>query len=95
MARRNDPGHSRTGTYKYQQMRKAVLDRDDGRCVICLRGPEEGISVEVDHIRRWADDGEDTMENLQTLCVDHHKAKSKAEAQAVKSGIPEPSRVWF
>lgn len=91
--RRNDPSKSRTGRAGYQKLRKAVLDRDDHRCVICLRGTDDGVKVEVDHKVRWKDGGEDSMENMETLCVDHHKMKTKEEAS--KPQIPTPSRKWY
>lgn len=76
-------------------MREAVKERDDYRCVICHRGTDDGVDIEVDHRVRWIDNGEDTMENLETLCIDHHKEKTRAEAARDRNGPPRPSRDWF
>lgn len=47
------------------RVRRAVMDRDDYRCVIC--GSGENLSL--DHIIRYRDDGPDTIDNLRVLCM--------------------------
>ncbi len=46
-------------------VRRAVFIRDGGVCVFC--GGTERLSL--DHIYPWSLGGEDTLENLQTMCV--------------------------
>lgn len=47
-----------------KKLRKAVYERDRYRCVEC--GATDHLSL--DHIIPWSLGGEDTMENLQTMC---------------------------
>lgn len=46
------------------KLRKRVYERDHCRCVTC--GATDHLSL--DHIIPWSLGGEDTMENLQTMC---------------------------
>lgn len=46
------------------KLRKMVYERDHCRCVTC--GATDHLSL--DHIIPWSLGGEDTMENLQTMC---------------------------
>ena len=56
-------------TRRYQTLR-----RDSWRCVKCGR-----LATDVDHIT--AGDNH-SMSNLQSLCADHHREKTQAEAVA-------------
>jgi 5-methylcytosine-specific restriction protein A len=58
-------------------IRANVLARDNHRCVKCGRKANE-----VDHIINVKSGGSDAMSNLQTLCTNHHKAKTLSEAAA-------------
>ncbi len=49
---------------------KAVYDRDGGCCVRCKRWIEPGSIPH--HIIRKSQGGEDTMDNLETLCMECH-----------------------
>lgn len=51
-------------------MRYAVLSRDKFRCVGCGASPAKDGQVElhVDHIHPWSRGGQNTEENLRTLC---------------------------
>ena len=53
----------------YQQLRHQVLERDGWRCQTCgaMR------NVEVHHLRFRSQQGEDTEQNLITLCSVCHK----------------------
>jgi 5-methylcytosine-specific restriction endonuclease McrA len=46
------------------------------RCAICK---EVSSHLEVDHIRPLWDGGTDELENLQVLCYECHKEKSREE----------------
>ncbi len=48
-----------------ERIRFAVYQRDGHACVAC--GAEQPLSL--DHIWPWSLGGEDTIENLQTLCI--------------------------
>jgi len=54
----------------YQNLRQQVLERDSWRCQLC--GAMAG--VEVHHIHRRSQGGEDTKNNLITLCSGCHRA---------------------
>jgi 5-methylcytosine-specific restriction endonuclease McrA len=60
-----------------QRVHDLVLERDGYRCTNC--GATERL--EVHHIVAAEDGGPMTMENLTTLCFDHHR-----EAEAEKRG---------
>lgn len=47
------------------ELRQAVYERDGYRCVTC--GADRPLSL--DHIHPWSLGGEDTLENLQTMCI--------------------------
>jgi len=51
-------------------LRYRVLARDRFRCVICGASPAKDITVElhVDHIFPWSKGGQNTEDNLRTLC---------------------------
>lgn len=49
---------------------------------LCKHCADEGrikVGDEVDHVVSLADGGEDVWANLQTLCFDHHSAKTARE----------------
>ena len=58
--------------------RRRRLKEDGWRCDKC--GAAKGL--EVDHIKAIRDGGDDVEGNLQVLCRQCHKEKSKAEALA-------------
>lgn len=94
MVRKNNPKKSRTGTAKYQKLKKAVHERDGWICIFCGRSEEDGIQLHADHIVPWTQGGEDTMENLQTMCNICHKSKSRAESSTKRPYIPDATRDW-
>jgi 5-methylcytosine-specific restriction endonuclease McrA len=59
--------------------RRAIFLRDGGICAEC--SPEVGPHDRwcADHILPLIDGGDWTVENGQTLCEPHHKAKTAAE----------------
>lgn len=58
-------------------LRYKVLSRDRFKCVICGRSPAKDPSIElhVDHIFPWSKGGQNTEENLRTLCFDCNLGK--------------------
>ena len=50
-------------------------------CVMCEAEGRITEAKEVDHIIRLEIGGADDESNYQSLCVEHHKAKSKSEAK--------------
>ena len=76
----------RGGSRAWTAIRKRIMDRDGGRCVVC-GGPGEA----VDHRIPRAAGGEDTWSNLQTLCNPHHREKTLRELQTL-SQMPKQRR---
>ena len=58
------------------KVRFNVFKRDGYRCVICGRKAENGVTLEVDHIKPFSKGGSSDMSNLQTLCMDCNRGKS-------------------
>jgi 5-methylcytosine-specific restriction endonuclease McrA len=57
-------------------VRWRVLMRDGFRCVACGKsGHEEGVKLEVDHIRPVARGGSDAMRNLRALCLECNRGR--------------------
>lgn len=55
--------------------RKAILERDGYKCVVCGAGRESGIDLHVDHIKPKDLGGRATLSNGQTLCAKHNFRK--------------------
>jgi len=71
--------HERGYGYEWTKRRASVLLRDNYLCQPCLRQGRPTAAREVDHITPKAQDGSDDFDNLQAICTDCHKAKTKAE----------------
>lgn len=72
-----DPNHVlRDDLYDFTPQQKAeILERDGHRCVVCGRGKNEGVDLQVDHIKPKDLGGRNTIENGQTLCGQHNFIK--------------------
>ena len=57
-------------------LRYDVMQRDGFRCVLCGRGAEDGVKLEVDHILPVSKGGKTVKSNLRTLCLDCNRGKS-------------------
>lgn len=56
-------------------LRYQVLREDGFRCVLCGRGQEDGVKLEVDHILPVSKGGRTIRSNLRTLCWDCNQGK--------------------
>lgn len=76
----------------WMETRQRVALRDGLRCVTCGR-PWVASRDRTDHVvPRWQG-GSDADENLQSLCVGCHEAKTAAEAkERAASGLPPIAR---
>ena len=83
---RRGSAHSRGYGAKWRKLRDMVLRRDKYLCVPCGKYGFLTPATEVDHIVNKAQGGTDNPENLQGICTDCHKAKTKAEARHQKWG---------
>src|SRR5690606_11867738 len=59
--------------------KKEILERDGYKCVICGRGKQDGVDLQVDHIKPKDFGGEATIENGQTLCAQHNFIKKNTK----------------
>lgn len=57
------------------EQKEAIFKRDNYRCVICGRGVKDGIEICADHIKPKDKGGTNTIENGQTLCMEHNLMK--------------------
>lgn len=55
--------------------KKEIFERDNYKCVICGRGPKEGMEIQADHIKPKDKEGKAILENGQTLCSQHNFLK--------------------
>lgn len=79
----------RKGIYRYEperarshqlpdfppSVKEAIFQRDGYRCVVCNRGPKEGVEIHADHIVPIDRGGTNAVENGQTLCSEHNLLK--------------------
>ena len=56
-------------------VKAAILRRDNYRCVVCGRGKADGVELCVDHIKPKDKGGDNSIENGQTLCMEHNLIK--------------------
>jgi hypothetical protein len=72
-----DPGyeHTRELPEFTPEQKKSIFKRDGYKCVICGRGPANGVEIYADHIKPKEFGGESKIENGQTLCGQHHNLK--------------------
>ncbi|MBU3925314.1 HNH endonuclease [Patescibacteria group bacterium] len=57
------------------EQKEFILKRDDYKCVRCGRGREDGVELQVDHIKSRYEGGKAIVENGQTLCAQHNFIK--------------------
>jgi hypothetical protein len=48
----------------------SILLRDQNKCVVCRRGTEDGIELNINHITPKEAGGLDSIHNSRTLCFD-------------------------
>ena len=64
-----------------EKVRLRVLKRDNYRCKKCGRSPatHRGIFLHIDHKKPFSKDGDNSLDNLQTLCNKCNLGKSDDE----------------
>jgi hypothetical protein len=55
--------------------KQEIFKRGGYKCIICDRGPKEGMEIHVDHIKPKDRGGKATLENGQILCSQHNFLK--------------------
>ena len=58
-----------------EAQKQEIMKRDNFRCVVCGRGRENGVELQVDHIKPKDQGGKATLENGETLCAQHNFQK--------------------
>jgi len=56
-------------------IKEAIFERDNYKCVVCGRGREEGVEIHADHKIPLDKGGTNTIDNGQTLCSEHNFLK--------------------
>jgi len=57
------------------ETKRAILERDGYRCVVCGRGEADGVELVVDHIKPKDKGGTNDISNGQILCMEHNLMK--------------------
>jgi len=55
--------------------KEAIFKRDNYRCLVCGRGREDGVEICADHKIPLDLGGTNTLDNAQTLCMEHNLLK--------------------
>ncbi len=58
-----------------EAQKRAIMERDGYRCVICGRGEKDGVELQVDHIKPKDLGGTNSIDNGETLCGQHNYQK--------------------
>lgn len=56
-------------------VKEAIFKRDNYQCVVCGRGRQDGVEICADHIRPKDKGGDNSIDNGQTLCMEHNLIK--------------------
>jgi hypothetical protein len=57
------------------KIKEEIFKRDNYRCVVCGRGRQDGVEICADHKKPKDKGGSNTIENGQTLCMEHNLLK--------------------
>ena len=57
------------------KVKEVILKKDGYKCVVCGRGKKDGVELVVDHIKPKDKGGTNTVENGETLCMEHNLMK--------------------
>lgn len=83
-----------TGTRAHRNLAAKAKDRDGHRCVAPDATSPDGRcprpAAQADHVVPVHLGGPDTLDNLASLCLDHHRAKTAREAAAAKPKLNRP-----
>jgi 5-methylcytosine-specific restriction protein A len=65
----------------WRATRKRIMERDHWLCQHCARAGLVRKAHDVDHIKPQAEGGTDDDDNLEAICLPHHKVKTQQEAE--------------
>jgi HNH endonuclease len=66
-------GESRKGIG--DKLRYQIMERDNFRCVFCGQGAKDGVALQIDHIIRPENGGDNSEKNLRLLCMSCNKGR--------------------
>ena len=66
--------------WAWSRIRLTALVRDRYRCQLAIPGICTTVATEVDHIRPRAVDGDDSMDNLRSVCHRCHVSRGMDES---------------
>ena len=81
--------HERGYGTQWDKIRIQILRRDNYLCVEHQRRGQLVEAYQVDHIKPKAQEGDDSLDNLQSLCVQCHKEKTQKEARHGQKNNPQ------
>lgn len=58
-----------------REQKEEIFKRDKYQCVFCGRGPRDGVEICADHKKSKDKCGTNTIDNGQTLCMEHNLMK--------------------
>jgi hypothetical protein len=75
-------------SHEWYKLRVDILLRDNKRCVLCGRGAEDGVILNVDHIIPVSNNWEKRFDpdNLQTLCEECNQGKADRYSESWRGG---------
>ena len=79
--------HERGYGNDWVKLRAKVLKRDDYLCQPCKQANIYREAKQVDHIINKAIGGTNDLDNLQAICIDCHKAKTRQESTEARTQI--------
>jgi predicted restriction endonuclease len=71
-----------------EAQKQEIMKRDNYRCVVCGRRREEGVELQVDHIKPKDQGGKATIENGETLCAQHNYLKKNFKQTESEKRLP-------
>jgi len=57
------------------EVKEEIFKKDNYRCVVCNRGIKDGVEICADHVKPKDLGGSNTVDNGQTLCMEHNLLK--------------------
>jgi len=91
MAWHRSSRHDRGYDANWVKLRKLVLQWDKHLCQPCKRAGRVTQATEVDHITPKSCGGDDSADNLQSICRECHKTKTQDEAAEAQGRKPRLS----
>jgi len=75
------------------KLRHHVLERDQKTCQDCARTPKDRVPLQIHHKKFVSQGGDNSMDNLVTLCSDCHAGRHSLARGTTKDELLDPG--WF